>query len=57
MSDVHIPNHEKFRTELEALIGHAHTNGVTVERPLKCTIDGDERIHWEVNITRVVYDD
>ena len=46
-----------FNSQLSELLRQAHENGADVEGAWKCTIDGNGHSHWDVQITRVKYDE
>jgi hypothetical protein len=58
MTDPPVPrNEESFHEALTILIERAHNNGTPVEGARKCTTDANGDLHWDVQITRVEYDD
>lgn len=58
MSDSFSPDDElDFTESLNELIAHAYHNGTDPEGAWKCTVDGNGDFHWDVQITRVEYDD
>ena len=46
-----------FNRQLSKLLQRAHENGTNVEGAWKCTIDGNGHSHWDIQITRVEYDE
>lgn len=46
-----------FNTLLSELLQRAYDNSTNVEGAWKCTIDGNGHSHWDVQITRVEYED
>ncbi|MFB6117478.1 hypothetical protein [Halosegnis sp.] len=58
MSNAHTPTDDSsFNDALAALIEEAYHNGTDVEGAWKCTIDGNGDFHWDVQISRVAYED
>lgn len=46
-----------FSEALTALIEVAYTNGTELDGAWKCSIDGNGDFHWDVQITKVEYED
>lgn len=58
MSDAPASDDESSFTEsLTALIARAYHDGPNPEGAWKCSVDGNGDFHWDVQITRVKYDD
>ncbi|WP_435125676.1 hypothetical protein [Halobaculum sp. D14] len=58
MSDVpEFSGDSGFEDALTRLIERAYRNGTNIEGGWKCSIDGNGNLHWDVQISRVEYDD
>ncbi|GAB6877836.1 hypothetical protein JCM17823_01100 [Halorubrum gandharaense] len=48
---------ESFNESLTRLIERAHRNGTDVDGAWKCSTRGSSEHHWDIQITRVEYDE
>lgn len=55
MSESPFPDEWSFDQALTVLLRHAFENGWDPEGAWKCSLDGDDGPHWDVQITKVEY--